>query len=377
MPLDEPSVPVQNVHLDSLNLGQQQCLISEEVIVSAGPSTETATSQFLSLPTGDGLDKLVLSLLTRITDLQSARGPQPPVQSQSITNEISQQGVILPNVCQPSVQSQSAGSRISQQGVILPNVCQPSVSQRGVELVSRALFCLMSVSLQLRPGVKLVNRELFCLMSVNPFLLIQRWRGSPPPLHCFLTRFNRFSGSPQRPYLATPFRGLSPTIRGSSFCRKHSLPLSRRLIHFAIAAFVHINPFWTLPNRLPGTCRMLGYRQHGLVFRRLRSLRRPKWVLLVQRRPKWVLLVQRRPKGVLLAQSSSLLSLVRQSSDLETRLSVSRTTHLARGVVPHPARGVGSLAIRLKRTTRLKVANNGTTNRTKRIIFVLPHWNFF
>ena len=41
VPLDEPSVPVPNVHLDDLNLGQQQCLISEEVVVSAGPSTET------------------------------------------------------------------------------------------------------------------------------------------------------------------------------------------------------------------------------------------------------------------------------------------------------------------------------------------------
>ena len=66
---------------------------------------------------------------------------------------------------------------------------------------------------------------------------------------------------------------------------------------------------------------MLGYLQHGLVFRRLRSLRRLKWVRL-----EWALLVQRRPKGVLLA-------LVRRSGDLETLLSVSRTTRLARGVV--------------------------------------------
>ena len=140
VPLDEPSVPVQNVHLDDLNLGQQQCLISEEVVVSAGPSTETATSELLSLPAGDSLDKLALSILSRISDLQSARGPQPPVQSQSVASGISQQGVILPNVCQPSVQSHSAGSGISQQGVILPNVCQPSVqagsgiSQLGVIL---------------------------------------------------------------------------------------------------------------------------------------------------------------------------------------------------------------------------------------------------
>ena len=52
VPLDEPSVPVPNVHLDDLNLGQQQCLISEEVVVSAGPSTETTTSDLLLLPPG-------------------------------------------------------------------------------------------------------------------------------------------------------------------------------------------------------------------------------------------------------------------------------------------------------------------------------------
>ena len=166
VPVDEPSVPVQNVHVDSLNLGQQECLISEEVIVSAGPSTETATSQFLSLPTGEGLDKLVLSLLTRITDLESTRGLQPPVQNQPIANKISHQGAILPNVCQPSVQSQSAGSRLSQQGVILPNVCQTSVQNRSVGSgISQQSFILPNVcqpSVQARseisqPGVILPN----------------------------------------------------------------------------------------------------------------------------------------------------------------------------------------------------------------------------
>ena len=97
---------------------------------------------------------------------------------------------------------------------------------------------------------------------------------------------------------------------------------------------------------------MLGYLQYGLVFRHLRSLRRLKWVRLVQRRLEWALLVQRRPKGVLLAQSSSLLALVRRSGNLETLLRagdspqsfsdyssrqgtllrVSRTTRLARGL---------------------------------------------
>ena len=98
------------------------------------------------------------------------------------------------------------------------------------------------------------------------------------------------------------------------------------------------------------------------------SLRRPKWVLLVQSRPKWVLLVQ----------SSTLLSLVHLGDGPLTRLSVPRTTHLAMGVITLPTRNVGSLAIRLKtRTHRLRIANNGTINRTKRIIFVLPRWIFF
>ena len=51
--VDEPSVPVQNVHVDRLNLGQQKCLVSEEIVVSAGPSTETETSGFLRLLWGE------------------------------------------------------------------------------------------------------------------------------------------------------------------------------------------------------------------------------------------------------------------------------------------------------------------------------------
>ena len=140
VPLDEPSVPVPDMHLDNLNLGQQQCLISEEVVVSAGPSTETATSDLLLIPPGSDLDKLAFTVLSRLSDLQSARGPQTTVPSQSMPTGLSQQALILPNVCQPSVQSLSAGSTISQQGIILPNVCQSSVqagsgiSQPGVIL---------------------------------------------------------------------------------------------------------------------------------------------------------------------------------------------------------------------------------------------------
>ena len=61
MPLDEPSVPVQNVHFDTL--GQQQCLVSEEVVVSTAPSTEVAPSNVLLVSSGDSLDKLAASYI--------------------------------------------------------------------------------------------------------------------------------------------------------------------------------------------------------------------------------------------------------------------------------------------------------------------------
>ena len=177
---------MQNVHVDRLNLGQQECLISEEIIVSAGPSTETATSQFLSLPTGEGLDKLVLSLLARITDLESTRGLQPPVQNQPITNEISQQAVISPNVCQPSVQSQSAGSKVSQQGFILPNVCQPSVENQSVGSgISQQSFILPNVCQPSAPAGSEISQQGVILPNVcQPIFTNTEVAGvsAPPPL---------------------------------------------------------------------------------------------------------------------------------------------------------------------------------------------------
>ena len=58
---------------------------------------------------------------------------QPSAQSLSAGSTISQQGIILPNVCQPSVQ---AGNGISQLGVILPNVCQSVFTKNEVEGVT-------------------------------------------------------------------------------------------------------------------------------------------------------------------------------------------------------------------------------------------------
>ena len=58
--LDEPSVPVQNVHLESV--GSQECLVSQDCVVSEAPSTEVAQSDVLYLSSGDGLEKLASSL---------------------------------------------------------------------------------------------------------------------------------------------------------------------------------------------------------------------------------------------------------------------------------------------------------------------------
>ena len=134
VPLEEPSVPVQDMHLDELNLGQEQCLTSEEVVVSAGTSTETNTSNLLLLPPGSDLDKLAFTVLSRLSHLQSARGPQTPVQSQSMPTGLSQQALILPNVCQPSVQSLSAGTftlRLRLKNFSRPSFCSKRQLQKA------------------------------------------------------------------------------------------------------------------------------------------------------------------------------------------------------------------------------------------------------
>ena len=133
------------------------------MVVSAGTSAETTASNLLLLPSGSDLDKLAFTLLSRLSDLQSAKGPQTPVQSQSMPTGLSQQALILPNVCQPSVHTLAAGSTISQQGIILPNVCQPSVqaengiSQPGVILPNVCQPSVQSENGISQPGVILPN----------------------------------------------------------------------------------------------------------------------------------------------------------------------------------------------------------------------------
>ena len=121
VPLEEPSVPSQNIDFNELDLGQDQSLTSEEVVVSAGISAETDQTNFLVLPPGSDINKLSFTVLSKMTDLQSVRGPQTPFQTQSMPTGLNQQAVILPSVCQTSVQAESI---IDQPSVILPSVGQ-------------------------------------------------------------------------------------------------------------------------------------------------------------------------------------------------------------------------------------------------------------
>ena len=71
-----------------------------------------------------------------------------PSVGQSIFNNKDIGGVTapppIPPACQPSVQSFSAGSSISQQGIILPNVCQTSVQAKSI--INQPSMILPSIS---------------------------------------------------------------------------------------------------------------------------------------------------------------------------------------------------------------------------------------
>ena len=255
VPLDKPSVPVPNVHLDDLNVGQQQCLISEEVVVPAGPSTETATSELLLLPPGSDLDKLALTILSRLSDLQSARGPQTPIQSQSMASGVSQQAVILPNVCQPSVQ---AASGISQPGVVLPNVCQPVFTNTEVAGVT-----------------------------------------APPPLF----------PNPAQPVFRLPTAPISGETHHRPVASdegvqhlQEALSSTKQAIASLRASGIH--PLQSLLDSASSLARKLQDARLSSSRPGVSSSakpRSPKWVLIVLRRPKRVLLILRRHKWVLVA----------------------------------------------------------------------------
>ena len=94
---------MQNIHIESV--GSQQCLVSQECVVSEAPSTEVAQSDVLLLSSGDGLEKLASSLFSKFNELQSERGrPPPPVQSHSVVGRVIQPSVVdtdFVGVCAP------------------------------------------------------------------------------------------------------------------------------------------------------------------------------------------------------------------------------------------------------------------------------------
>ena len=206
VPLEEPSVPMQNIDLNESDLGQDQSLTSEEVVVSAAVSAETDQTNFLLLPPGSDINKLAFTVLSKFNDLQSARGPQTPIQSQSMPAGLNQQAIILPNACQPSVQSFSAGSNISQQGIILPNVCQTSVQAESI-----------------------INQPSMILPSVGQSIFNNNDIGgvTAPPL-CLLTLTNQLSGPPQHPHQQGSNRRRPKALRTRSPRHPHHEGSNRR-----------------------------------------------------------------------------------------------------------------------------------------------------
>ena len=108
--LDEPSVPVQSVDLESV--------VSQESVVSeSGGLSEAGPSEVLYVSSGDGLEKLATSLFSKFSEFQSDRGrPPPPVQSHSFVGSVNQ-----PVVADTKI----LGVFAPPQGVYLPNPVNP------------------------------------------------------------------------------------------------------------------------------------------------------------------------------------------------------------------------------------------------------------
>ena len=81
--IDEPSVPVKDVNLDCV--GSQECVVSQESVVSeSGGLSEAGPSEVVYVTSGDSLEQLASSILSKMNELQSDRGRLPPLQSHSI-----------------------------------------------------------------------------------------------------------------------------------------------------------------------------------------------------------------------------------------------------------------------------------------------------
>ena len=85
-------------------------------VVSEAPSTEAGPSEVLYFSSGDSLEKLASSIISKVSDLQSDRGRPPPVQSHSIVGSSSRPIVAA---------TDSLGVSAPPQGVYLPNPVNP------------------------------------------------------------------------------------------------------------------------------------------------------------------------------------------------------------------------------------------------------------
>ena len=79
--VDEPSVPVQNIELESVV--SQDCVVSE-----SGGLSEAGPSEVFYVSSGDGFEKLASSLFSKFSEFQSDRGRPPPVQSHSFVGSV-------------------------------------------------------------------------------------------------------------------------------------------------------------------------------------------------------------------------------------------------------------------------------------------------
>ena len=74
--IDEPSVPVKDVNLDSVV--SQECVVSQEFVVSeSGGLSGVGPSEILYVTSGDSLEQLASSILSKMNELQSDRGRLP------------------------------------------------------------------------------------------------------------------------------------------------------------------------------------------------------------------------------------------------------------------------------------------------------------
>ena len=209
-------------------------------------------------------------------------------------------------------------------------------------------------------------------MSVNLFLLIQTRRGSPPPPPLFL--------NPVQPIFRLPTTQASDESLKMNSAVSDDPSQKNSADEDSIAA---LQDAIASTQRAIASARDKHVRQALLdsaesLAKHLSDARlssrsgdsssaKPKPMQTATNRQETI------RRTVTLGQSSTLLSLAHRSNDLTNRQIVTQTIHLAGKVVPHPARGVGILAIRRKRTIRIRIANNGTNNKTKRIISALPH----